>query len=102
MIELNTNHLTDKEFLAQIETIGIENIKIRFEKVISKLEVLESEACSKDKWYESALEQSEFRRQGLENIISLAEDMLVSTRYKEIKKFYKDIMLIIGDSFIEL
>ena len=94
---------TDKEYLKYYASSDTkDNILERFEKLVDTVDDLEAYEKKLDKYYESSLEQSSFRRDVLEMINKLCEDKQKYARFKETKELAHEIVLIIENSYVEL
>lgn len=97
------SNLTEREYTNYyLSNDTKDNIQDRYSNLVDKYEKAVAYETELDKYYESAMEQSNFRRDVLEMIKELVEDKVSSARYKETKELAKDIILIIENSYVEL
>jgi len=100
MIPSNISNEEYIKYYASLDTV--EGILYRFQNLVDELNLLKEESTGLNKYYESSMEQSSFRRDLLENIQELCEDRKTHGRFKETKELAHDILIMIDNSYVEL
>lgn len=94
------SNLSPKEMLKYSSLISHEELLNAFEKVVDELDELKIESEREERYYESAMEQSNFRRDVIEMILELGKSKL--PRFNETKELIKEIEMIVENSYVEL
>jgi len=100
MIPSNISNEEYIKYYANSDTV--EGILSRFQNLVDELNQLKEDSTDLDKYYESSMEQSSFRRDLLENIQELCRDRNIHSRFKETKELAHDVLVMIDDSYVEL
>jgi hypothetical protein len=100
MMKANASTTLNEFLKYHIDSATYEEIKTRWEGIVESVKDSEKEVLDMSDYYESAMEQSGFRRDLIESIQNECSNR--TPRYQETKDLITCINMLIGNSNVEL